>query len=154
MSAWLVSKTHIDALVTYCQEHRLADKTGDQLGLLLWYENRKSLRFRYDDADACWTDLKTLHTYVFEPAYVSYIEIVKAAHCYSYQACEHPTWKRSAAKRVADAIEAHALGKLGTTYDALTDHTAGGRETPHARAYSGAAWGLDEADVQRDRVAA
>jgi len=156
MSAWLVSKTHIDALVTYAIDHCVSPKPNpDEVGKLLWYENRKSLRYRYADADDCWEDLKTLNTYRYEPAYVSEVAIVKAVHCYAYQSCEHPGWEKSAAKRLSDVLEQRALKSLGVTYDQLAgrDHT-GPRRTKLSLAYNASAWGLEEEHVQRDEVAA
>jgi hypothetical protein len=156
MSAWIVSKTHIDALVTYAIDHAISPKPNpDEVGKLLWYENRKSLRYRYADADDCWKELSTLNTYRYEPAYVSEVAIVKAVHCYAYQSCEHPGWEKSAAKRLSDVLEQRALKSLGVTYEQLTGRAVNGREgVLKARAYNASAWGLEDENVQRDEVAA
>lgn len=45
------------------------------------------------------------------------LTIIKACHCYAYQACEHPGWEASAARKLVQAIEAHAVRHL-PGYDA------------------------------------
>lgn len=156
MSAYLVNRAHIDALVTYALEHSIHPKPeGSVLGRLLWGENAKSVRHRYDDAAEIWPEVETTEAYEFDPGYVSQISIVKACHCYAYQSCEHPGWDTSTAKRVIDVIEQHALQRLGVTYKQLSESGPHGPRNAHAVAYDEApGWDLQERDLQRDRVAA
>lgn len=136
MSAWFVSKAHIDALVTYALDHAIRPKPdGTALGRLLWEENAKSLRYRYSDADKAW-DLADAQTYVFRPAYVSSVDVFKAAQSYDYQSCEHPEWPTSDAKRIVDVIQASILLRLGATEKELTAFGPYGPRNPLAAAYN------------------
>lgn len=93
MSAWIVSKEHIDALVTGLVRSGIAAPTGlspDQLGQALWAENHASVNARYGEEDSA-------------PAYVHAVldlppaVLLKQVHCYDYQSCEHGGWETSPA---------------------------------------------------------
>lgn len=52
MSAWIVSKTHIDYLVTALIRAELTDKSPDEAGRMLWRECLASVAWRYpNDGD-------------------------------------------------------------------------------------------------------
>lgn len=103
MSAWLVSKDHIDLLVTAAincgaLEQReishlagapafIRDFSADQVGKALWDANQRSLTARYGDRAT-----RTLPAYrwaaVTEAAALAAPVVLKACNCFDYQACE------------------------------------------------------------------
>ncbi len=149
MSAWVVSKTHIDLLVTaglvlpgravvnsnlnwYSQgpnPHHLGtlDHTNaDEVGVMLWAENYRSVDKRYPGADdkgdlpgpEGFTGATTLtyqHTMI--PGVIDPVVVLKAIGCYEYQSCEHDEWPTSPAFAYCRALEKHAI-QLLPGYDA------------------------------------
>jgi hypothetical protein len=136
MSAFLVSKAHIDALVTAAvfgvienplisgqwwppvyAGHAAVHSRANWLGEALWAENRKSIRARYP-ADSC-----EARTYVYKPAdsppvvLRSALEVLKLVQCYEYQSCEHDNWKDSAAAKFCGELTARLINAL-PGYDA------------------------------------
>jgi hypothetical protein len=96
MSAWIVSKQHIDVLVAALRDHDLlpADADLDATGTLLWHENHRSVNARYREntatppyhfAEPVPLPETTYYT-AFDPHNINHI-IVQAA-CYDYQTCE------------------------------------------------------------------
>jgi hypothetical protein len=80
MSAFLVTKEHIDALVTAGLaeqlewgengRYRLSPETATAIGKMLWQANEASVRERYEErADEYWTEIAAIPEYVFEPTY-------------------------------------------------------------------------------------
>lgn len=121
MSAWTVSSDHIDLLTTAAM--RLADwnpqyinvpLTADTLGQDLWKENFDSVNYRYDDHEPVpeyhWTPVAELQEEELRPEVL--VEVIAAAHCYSYQSCEHPAWSDSKAYWTSEAILHWAESKL------------------------------------------
>ncbi len=125
MSAFVVSKEHINAMVTaglrksygsslsfYHEDkrHELTDQTADTIGQMLLDENVKSVMYRYDDSEV--TDLpgkisaewvipfKYRYTYGCPTG----VETIKNVQCYKYQSCEHPEWEPSMAKAFCEAL--------------------------------------------------
>jgi len=116
VSMFMVSKTHIDVLVTVLLRSEavpeIAGLSGDQIGLGLWLENWNSGKARYprawgEHADQ-WPEstenLDVVQAYRYEPVPLSTAPSAGSAYrhvvdCYCYQACEHPTWDRSPAYR-------------------------------------------------------
>lgn len=128
MSAWIVSKRHIDAIVTAAINAGLSrGKTADQLGDMLWRENVASVSYRYREA-------RPDVFYRFEPnALNDPWSLVKQLDCYDYQSCEHPEWEASEARALIENLRAHTMAALGMP---LTNYqeTANWREAP---------WGID-----------
>lgn len=104
MSAWIVSKTHIDYIVTAVIRAELSGRSPDEIGRMLWRECLASVAYRYPqdgdgerpgpigfrdaDVDAyTWTETPEL-----TPAGLD-----KTLGCYRYQSCEHPGWEGSEA---------------------------------------------------------
>ena len=118
MSAWLVSKKHIDVLVHARSISKFWDvpeneMTDTELGKMLWRENMLSLEARYDDR----IDDDLLEGYSYsEPKQFPIVNILKAIHCYEYQSCEHEGWKNSAAHNYCKLIH-HALISYLPGYD-------------------------------------
>lgn len=112
MSAFLVSKRHIDVLVAgrYLDPHGPNPATNaDDLGRMLWRENMASIAARYPQ-DAI--DEVLLATYMFDPGVkalilmrrIPVVHVIKAIHCYEYQACEHDGWERSDARHYCERL--------------------------------------------------
>lgn len=105
MSAWIVSKKHIDYMVTAMVAHGLSTRAGaDDLGRLLWKENLKSVAYRYpDDGDGDRpgpNDFRDgdVDAYVYEETpLLKGGALAKTLACYAYQSCEHPEWEDSLA---------------------------------------------------------
>src|SRR4051812_45036842 len=111
MSAWVVSKKHIDlmvaAITTGTRDGVLKRnrRSPDKLGQALVSECVRSVSYRYPDDDVqkgelpgpC--DAYYLKPYRFEdPIYrPTAVELMKAVSCYAYQSNEHPGWGKSAA---------------------------------------------------------
>lgn len=100
MSAWIVSKAHIDVLVTGLVRSEVVASEGltpDQLGQALWEENHRSVNYRYGE-----------HTptpeYRHEAHDVPPVVLAKQVTCYQYQSCEHDGWMESPAKRWTDKL--------------------------------------------------
>ena len=135
MSAYIVSKKHIDCLVntikskigsahwhaystSYASRYMGVplDKDGfvdkDALGQRLWDENHESINYRYKLEDKA-------PNYRYEvPAGIDTMSIaqnVRLFDCYGYQTCEHPGWQASPLKmlceKMTDALLRSAIPK-------------------------------------------
>lgn len=122
MSAWIVSKKHIDALVTAAVEHRLVKDTPearDAAGLMLWRENHRSVNARYGESTRT-------PSYSFTRREEAPVTVVKSIGCYEYQTCEHDGWTRSKARRLCVELKARVADEIVSATDA----------------YNAAPWGL------------
>ncbi|HEY6728323.1 MAG TPA: hypothetical protein VI197_30140 [Polyangiaceae bacterium] len=143
MSAFVCSDTHLAVLASYAVRNCLEDvpyalrtelerdgfehkpggymRTVARVASMLARENLLSIEDRYPgdhsgehEAYETFTISKVAETRARElPA----LTIIKACHCYAYQACEHPGWEASDARKLTNAIEAHAVRHL-PGYDA------------------------------------
>lgn len=111
MSAWIVSKEHIDHLVTGILTAELSDKTPDELGRMLWAECLASVAARYPhDGDGERpgpvgfrdNDVKT-YTWA-RTKLLTDGELDKTVACYEYQSCEHYGWRDSEAMRLCNEL--------------------------------------------------
>lgn len=117
MSAWIVSKAHIDVLVAaglqfskygnltfYCKGRpvmELTIETADEFGKMLWRENHRSVNYRYSERERTPPyrfDRRTLEI-PLDP-----VKVLKLIGCYGYQTCEHKGYASSMAKRYCDAL--------------------------------------------------
>jgi hypothetical protein len=122
----MCSDRHLTALAAYAVRHGLSgvvlapdrgqlEAIAKVFGMLA-RENIASLDARYPgdtDSDAIGTVQPRVLLERFDP-----IHIIKACHCYAYQACEHPGWDGSRAKQIVASIEAHAVRNLPGYSDA------------------------------------
>jgi hypothetical protein len=119
MSAFVVSRSHIDALVytilngpadreggpvtgfsdgakyQYTEDlklHSVRDEDASAVGQMLWDENRKSVAYRYG-----YMPLFPQYEYLEPKRKPTAVETLKLIACYDYQTCEHPGWKGSQA---------------------------------------------------------
>jgi hypothetical protein len=126
MSAWLVSKKHIDALVyarglNDMRGGRIDDIDNNELGRMLWRENMASMLARYGDA----IDEKVLADYHYDPVSAGVligrefgpVYFIKAIHCYRYQSCEHDGWESSRSADYCKRLEQMLVHRL-PGYDA------------------------------------
>lgn len=113
MSAWIVSKSHIDYIVTAVIRAELSTDTPDEIGRVLWRENLASVAYRYPrdgdgerpgpvgfrDAD--------VDTYTYqETPELTPGGLAKTVGCYTYQSCEHPSWEDSEAYALTAKLKA------------------------------------------------
>lgn len=124
MSAFVVSKTEIAYLVeagavwrVYAevpgelQRGPLPDerRAREALGQMLSDENVRSVnaRYREDDEAETYDEQPRMLWHSFDP-----VQVIKCAHCYEYQSCEHEGWAHSKAKGYIDSLIKCAIGKL------------------------------------------
>ena len=119
MSCWIVSKKHVDVLVSALRLYKLipADEL-DKTGALLWAENHTSYNYRYDEDTEvpayAFAEPVGLTQLVYsntqdpttKPLDLNAVSVLKQVNCYEYQSCEHPGWAESRACRLMDALEA------------------------------------------------
>ena len=136
MSAYIVSKAHIDAIVTFAvggtrrvgTVKRMAEDAGhgkyvsssdytpSQIGAALWAENHASVDYRYSETTA-------VPAYVFRPTchgsacskptrLLTPLDIIKLCQSLKYQSCEHPGWEASFAYDFLNRVISAAIGAL------------------------------------------
>lgn len=118
MSAFIVSDSHINALVRYASRHnvrvfhsnpltmfRVQDNEQEAASLLL-DENVKSVNSRYADEQTM--------SIIYDRAasILTAIEAIKAAQCLRYQSCEHSDYEDSIAFKLIEAIIRDAIPRL------------------------------------------
>ncbi len=129
MSAFIVDPEHIHVLLWAAsrpaghygplswyfdkptREGRLTADTRDAVGQMLVDENAASVNYRYDEDD--------LFIYAYQrPRHTTWstVDLLKALHCYEYQACEHAGWRDSQAHAFCRAFE-HRLIQALPGYD-------------------------------------
>lgn len=144
MSAWLVSKAHLDYMVAAAIQYGVIPAAeGTATGELWLRENYASLGARYGDEDPG-------ESYVMRPAPQALTpeQILSAAGCYEYQACEHDGWKASKAYALSAALRAAVIAKLPARLRKVTKDRYGSMreaiyQTP---AYDACSWGINDPD--------
>ena len=142
MSAYIVSRQHIQYLVMAAMSNRIArgyltwwDKNnnhheircGDferavKIGQMLWDENIKSVLCRYPDDTKETAPGPSGENYVFDIRMTDHwmefdpTQVIKSCDCYAYQSCEHEEWPTSEAHAFIDSLKSHACSAL-TGYD-------------------------------------
>lgn len=86
-------------------------RTVDRVFAMLASENLASLAYRYPSDSATPLDAYAPKDSARRETLPA-LHIVKLCHNYAYQACEHPGWQDSAARKLVDAIEADAVRHL------------------------------------------
>jgi hypothetical protein len=136
MSAYIVSKAHIDAIVTFAVggKRRVgtvkritedagqakyvssSDYTPSQIGAALWAENHASVDYRYKEitpapdyafCPKCHGGTCTKPTRLLTP-----LDTIKLCQSLKYQSCEHPGWEASFAHNFLDRVISAAIGAL------------------------------------------
>lgn len=138
MSAWIVSKRHIDVLVQAGWSARRDDRlrwyhggnpheldydNRDAVGRMLWLENHKSVDYRYPGEEdgqlpgPVGLKRADIEAYTFHLAYrsdrkLSLAALLKAIDAYEYQACEHDGWETSEARTYCQSLRKHLIRQL------------------------------------------
>jgi hypothetical protein len=128
MSAFMCSDTHLTALAVYAVRNGLSGSVrgggepDSDAGLVravlgvLERENIASLDARYP-GDTGGVAVAQVDPRALVTEY-PLITIIKACHCYAYQACEHRGWESSRAKDIIERVEEHAVRHLPGYADA------------------------------------
>lgn len=131
MSAWLVSKGHIDALVWAFLEYSpgaidTSEIQGrDDLGQLLMSECWQSVEARYgkhapdDPLPGCWEHYSEPYQYTPPAKLPNIYESHKNIACYIYQSCEHRTWGGSLARRLVCDLRQEISRLLGLSEEGI-----------------------------------
>lgn len=123
MSAFLVDPEHINVLIQagltrkypgiglswhhLGESYALEYNTADRVGQMLLDANAASVNHRYDE------DEMYIYSYT-QPQHTNWspVEVLKAIHCYQYQACEPDDWNTSEANAFCDALTHYVINKM------------------------------------------
>ena len=111
MSAWLVTKDHIDCLVQSLFVAGLIepDQTN-QIGAELWLENHRSLNDRYGDP----VPEKLEYAFTGIEAPLDPAVVLKQVDCYNYQSCEgEARWLNSEALELMELLYEKLIAQDG-----------------------------------------
>lgn len=136
MSAWIVSKAHVDVLVQAGINEGLvllSPGTPTAVGRMLWTENHVSVNYRYDET----TEVPNYEFRGVE-APLDDVAVIKAISCAEYQSCEHAAWEESEACRYLDNLSERIATRLGVSRDDLFEWA----RSDHDR-WTAAPWGID-----------
>ena len=116
MSAWIVTRSHIDLLVNAAKAWDQWGLLGDpvEMGQTLWTENGRSVSYRYPDHPApvlCYGLLPRV-VHVPDP-----IVVLKSIGCLEYQSCERPDYYESRAYKLLRTLQSIVIVEL-PGYDA------------------------------------
>src|SRR5580692_11408341 len=112
MSAWVVSRLHIDYIVAAAIAAKKIRRTeADAIGRMLWQECLASVTYRYpNDKDGKRpgpNDFRDRmvdeYTYSKTPVLAAGA-LKKTLGCYRYQSCEHPGWVASKAHNLIESL--------------------------------------------------
>jgi hypothetical protein len=124
MSAFIVNKEHIDALVNYMVTHKVSYWTGservnvtrfnaEEVGRILLDENVRSVNHRYcDRTDADEKNAASDYRFSRSSRSFSPVQIIKAVHCLDYQCCETDDWETTLAHKICQEILSAACHAL------------------------------------------
>jgi len=130
MSAWIVSKAHVDVLVHALSSRGLLLISPDEAGQILWRENHTSVNYRYREHTRTPSYTYTEPIVTWTPA-----AVLRQVHCYDYQTCEHPTYQDS-----------HAHAMVHELIDAFKRE----RVSERSKAYNDAPWGVHDCGLIHD----
>ena len=143
MSAWIVSKAHIDRMVKTAIAWGIAprDKSYNELGRMLWVENLNSVKYRYPNdtsgkrpGPSGLTD-EDIENYEYDGGdELTPVEALSASRCLDYQSCEHDEWPASDARKFLDIFEIEAVARDGRPLETILDSSE----------YDRAPWGFEE----------
>jgi hypothetical protein len=110
MSAWVVSKNHIDLLVSAMFKYELVTpemEDANSIGKTLWEENRRSVNFRYSER-------KKTPPYTYSGIEVQELVrepwiVFKQICCYQYQSSECNDWEKTKAYILTSSLYDHVL---------------------------------------------
>lgn len=130
MSAWIVSKAHIDVLVWALGKRELFPDgmTPDEVGGVLWRENYRSVNYRYGERARV-----PEYRYAVPPVKWTPDQLTKILGCYDYQSCERNDYGKSKAFGLVKILS-ESLDREGASRDSEEANTA-----PWGVCYCGAA---------------
>lgn len=110
MSAFTVTKQHIDAIVTPVVQSRMYNgfingADAQEIGNILWNQNYRSVNYRYHDNQES-------PKYYFKQNVVSPVQVLKLISCLDYQSCETPDWEQTQAFKLLDEIKSIVINSL------------------------------------------
>ncbi len=136
MSAYMIHEDHAHALITAYLELRAprsstsADVQSEATAMVrtLLTECEASVRYRYPTGtlpgpvERTPIDETTFVAVAWSTPFATYRDrtlarTINAARCYAYQACEHPGWPESAARRIVDDLVEMAASALARRHD-------------------------------------
>lgn len=108
MSAWICSDLHINTLAAFAKAHDIRvyynggfiDNEPQRIAAILYTANVESVNQRYEADDDS-------STFTYAPVNVTKIKpvvIIKACHCFDYQACEVDNYESTVAYFIIQAI--------------------------------------------------
>ena len=138
MSSWIVTKPHIDLLITAglilpsrClrdsklewetqgRRYELDEVNADDVGVTLWAENYASVNHQYPHAGGDLPgpadfDGPDVLTYHHEPIKggIDPVVVLRNINCYTYQSDEHDGWETSQARAFCDSLTAACINVL------------------------------------------
>lgn len=123
MSAFIVSDSHIDAIVTFARQARISmrplqgdvpggwvavvDANPSDIGQALLNANYLSVNHRYRERET-----PPKYRFVDYGGPLQAISVIKACNCFDYQACEVETYEESWAARFVDSVRSAAIYRL------------------------------------------
>lgn len=127
MSAWIVSRAHIDVMVQALCESEMVAEHPDLVGRMLWSENVFSLAYCYPgDGDGdrpgpidFRDDDALTYTYRRPSVRLTRHDVLIALQCWDYQSCEHPGYGESEPCRWVDRL-IKSLQAAGADREPLT----------------------------------
>jgi hypothetical protein len=117
----MLDDEHFDYLVSAAFAFQIVDgRHADDLSEMLRAENARSVSYRYPGytGNPSPTPPRVLRRpritrSIFSGNPVAELsKLIKQCHCYEYQACEHPEWEGSAARKFVRRIEREAIRRL------------------------------------------
>lgn len=121
MSAYICDDIHLSVLAAYAVQNHVAEPSPDfkrdytpamVLAERMHAANARSIQARYGDDPDMLPPFEWTPRAEFLARSLSAVQIIKAAHCYAYQASEADGWETSEAKQVVDGIVSAATHKL------------------------------------------
>ena len=119
MSAFMVSDEHIKLLAVRAHTSAVDHVIGSDLrnmgdtAVKLWAANVASMVARYRDYHAEGNGVFEITVGdVMRLTQVPAIHVVKAIHCFTYQACEYMGWENSDARKICAELEADLVRTL------------------------------------------
>lgn len=168
MSAWIVSKPHIDCLVqAMIVEGIVPMEQADETGQVLWEENVISVQYRYRGESRLtlpgpieYTDPAT-YKFTGVEAPLDDLIVWRQLDCYEYQTCEHEGWRqgyercdhadaqllvgeRRPARVLHDALEAVYTKRYGVTSSHDFEAQRHGKPDIANQNRGNVPWGIDD----------
>ena len=122
MSAFVVSDKHINTIVTWAARQNVNYRSGDewmpirgheqQVAQMLLNQNVRSVNYRYNEHDDVSAIRYTPVHLTSGSGYRNALQVMKAAQCYNYQACETDDYESTGAHAIYHAILYRAISVL------------------------------------------